>query len=171
MPANAFADSREYFYRRIPNILNYVKRELPIPIQPAAFHPRKPNARIPGDKGDYDGISVYRARKISARRVAKRGTNENGYYVARIKLEEFQKLGLHVVPDETHDDIPGHSLIPDMNCNYSPLDKRQTRSLQVALAKIASRNLVFEPGDTLSVKTRNLWNGFFLFFGRRLHIR
>lgn len=154
--ANAAVDNNEYVYRRVPNNECYFNPALNLPVSPQAFRPRSKSRKNPSDKGDHNGISVYREVKVSPRRVAEEGKSQKGYYVVKIRVREFSSLGLEIVPDEDNDALPGHCVVPKINCCYDQLNADQTKEIQLELAKAASANVVFEPEVDKQAKRRNM---------------
>lgn len=127
----------EYVLRRIPKDKNRYDPSLNEPVQRIAFEP---------SKWDIDGISVFRERFVSATDLAKAGTNNNGYCVARLSVSNLFALGLTIVPDPRDDQPPGHALIPELSISEMKQNKTKCKETQRELSKLAGRNIIFETG-------------------------
>lgn len=104
------------------------------PVQRVAFEP---------SKRDVDGISVFRELFLSAADLAKAGTSNNGYCVARLRVSDLIALGLTVVPDPRNDQPPGHAILPELSISEHNRDKQKCKDIQRRLAQLASKNIVF----------------------------
>lgn len=111
-----------------------------VPVQPVAFKPRA---------DETDGISVFRAAclaaptdALGAMRPEKRG----GYAVALLPVAELTALGLSVRRARI-DTVPGHAVIPELNIVAVDGDRIRWKTVQIALAQIAARNLI-PPADS-----------------------
>ena len=128
----------EKVLRRILKNPEYYKPGLPIPIQYRAFYPTKE---------DEDGLSLFRELFTTAGDVAK-GKNPKGYAVARLLVAAINELDLTVLPDpQPQPELPGHSLIPELNYNDKEKNKaakRKFKDIGFELAKIAGRDMVLE---------------------------
>lgn len=121
--------------RRIPNAPDYFKGSLADPITPQAFRP---------NKNDTDGISLYRELFTSAEELAATGKNGD-CYVARIAVADLIELGLAVVPSVVRNGLLGHVLIPEMNSQLKGDARLRCKDLQVELARLAGRDIVYRP--------------------------
>ncbi|TAJ91387.1 MAG: hypothetical protein EPO31_14355 [Gammaproteobacteria bacterium] len=130
----------EYVLRRIPNQIDYIKLTLSRPVTRLAF---RPNNR------DTGGISLFRELFTTALDLARSGQCETGYYVIRLQVREITSIGLTLVPDPKDDQLSGHCLIPELECEYKLLDKQSSKQKQQALADITNNNfqtrLVYSP--------------------------
>jgi len=129
--------SDEYVLRRIPKDKSRYDPSLNDPVQRVAFEP---------SKWDVDGISVFRELFVSAAALAKAGTNDNGYCVARLSVSNLIALGLTIVPDTRNDQPPGHAIIPELSISEMKQNKTKCKEIQRELAKLAGRNIIFETG-------------------------
>jgi hypothetical protein len=129
-------DEREFVYRRIHRA--YYQAGLPIPIQPAAFRP---------NQNDISGLSLFRAAFVQpADTLASiEASKRINYYVARIAVQDLDRLGLTVVPDPDPDGPLGHAIIPELSGQAYQADKQRLKQIQVELAKLASAAIVHEP--------------------------
>jgi len=127
----------EYVLRRIPKDKSRYDPSLNEPVQRIAFEP---------SKWDVDGISVFREFFVSAAALAEAGTNNNGYCVARLSVSTLIALGLTIVPDPRNDQPPGHAVIPELSISKMKQNKTKCKEIQRELAKLASRNIIFETG-------------------------
>lgn len=55
------------------------------------------------------------------------------------------EAGVSVVADPRPDELPGHALIPEPSHSRFLSDKAASREIQRELAKVASRQLVWQP--------------------------
>jgi len=95
---------------------------------------------------------VFRLLFASPREVA--GTAKAPYkcYVARLLVETVRNLGVSVIPDPQPHQLPGHSLIPELNygdCSQKAdrLLQQRLKELQQALARLANSGVCFSPED------------------------
>lgn len=72
-----------------------------------------PNALLP-NKGDLDGISLYRSKYVSAEKVGVSGKLGKVYWVVAFKAASFFKHGFSILPCED-DFCPRHVVISEMN--------------------------------------------------------
>ena len=113
---------------------NCYDSRLPVPIVRTAFEP---------NRGDVNGISVYREEFVSPKTLANSGPQPGQYYVARLGVGILKDgLNLSVVPDPQEDPPPGHALIPELN---TATERQRSRELQRELAKLASRDIAHRP--------------------------
>jgi hypothetical protein len=129
-------DPSEWVYRRIHR--TYYQPGLPIPIQAAAFRPN-PN--------DTTGLSVFRAVFVQPADTLTNieASKRDHYYVARIAVQDLQRLGLTVVPEPDPDGPPGHAIVPELSWQVYQADKPRLKQVQVELAKLASAAIVHQP--------------------------
>lgn len=125
----------EYILRRILNREDYYKPDLPIPVQRVAVGP---------SSKDENGISVYREKFVTAQQVAEAGEYESGYYVARFRAQDAMDLGFTITPDPVEDELPGHSLIPQLGGCAKRDDVNKYREMALDLAKLL-RDIVYTP--------------------------
>lgn len=125
----------EYVFRRIPKDKHRYDPSLPEPVTRVAFEP---------NEKDIDGISIFRALFVSAESVAAAGLGRNGYCIARLLVRDIIALGLTVISDP-HDQLPGHSLIPELAFQRANAKetKPKSKEYQRALAKLAGKSIVF----------------------------
>ena len=138
MDENDPINDDEFVLRRVVNLPDYYDPTLPAPTRTNAFRPTD---------DDLTGISVYREAFVSAEAVARAGGSEKGYYVARLPVAGIRALGLTVTPDPQPDLLPGHSLVPEINCiRYKiAVEKKRIKPLQERLARLADANIVLGP--------------------------
>ena len=129
----------EYILRRVPaspgNKL--INLDLPRPLDRTAFRP---------NKNDIFGISVFRELFVTPLRIAKKGRKgPNSYYVVRLRVSDVRAAGFNAIPDPQTDQLPGHTLIPEINLGT---DKERSKELQLKLANLVTLNdIVFKPGQ------------------------
>jgi hypothetical protein len=111
---------------------------LPIPIQAVAFRP---------NQNDITGLSVFRAAFVQAADTLANieADKRDNYYVARIAVQDLQRLGLTVVPELDPDGPSGHAIIPELSWQAYQADKQRLKQVQVELAKLASADIVHQP--------------------------
>lgn len=128
----------ETLLRRIHK--NHYKSEKQTPVERVAFEP---------NRNDMDGLSVFRAAFVSPTDLV--AGSSDTYYVAKITVAELQRFSppLSVIPDSDPVQPPGHALIPEANFIRLKNEKYPSKELQRDLAKIASNNIVYRPGDPL----------------------
>lgn len=124
---------QEKVLRRIPSYPQFYDPLSSLPITASAFR---------ANKHDTTGISLFRCYFATPTEVSAAGRNPNTYYVARVPLQAFSSLGLTVVPAPTYDGPRGHSVVPELAYN---LDKKREKECAVALARIASADIVLHP--------------------------
>lgn len=126
----------EYVFRRIPKDKLRYDPSLSEPVTRLAFDP---------SKKDIDGISIFRALFVSAEDVAAAGLGMNGYCIARLLVRDIIALGLTVISDPRDDQLPGHSLIPELAFQRvnAKETKPKSKEYQRALAKLAGESIVF----------------------------
>ena len=126
----------EKVLRRIANNKDWIDFNLPTPIQRAAFQPYP---------RDTDGISLFRELFVTPQQVATARENSTGYYISRLDVSSITPLGLTVIPNPIEDQLPGHSLIPELSFSEYKKNKNKTKEIQLKLARIASENIVCSP--------------------------
>jgi hypothetical protein len=126
----------EALLRRIHK--NHYKFTKQTSVERVAFEP---------NKNDTDGLSVFRAAFVSPTDLVA-GARDT-YYVAKIMVAELQRFSppLSVIPDSDPEQPPGHALIPEANFVRLKNEKYPSKELQRDLAKIASNNIVYRPGN------------------------
>ena len=107
-----------------------------MPVTRSAFAP---------NRNDTGGLSVFRRLFVSPEQVAKAGTNVKGYYVAELKHGDIRALSLTVKPDPQEDELPGHSLVPELRFPHDKKEQLKQKEVQLELAKLASRRIVYSP--------------------------
>ncbi len=141
---------REVLFRRIPRHW-YPDAKQPSRPQLDAFLPRRPDPRKPGDEGDADGLSIFRAKYTTVKQASVGANSAKPYHVASLTLETIESIsdsegnqGLSVRPDPL-EGAPGHSLIPELNARDYLAGKRQERQLKEwALALAISAHMVLK---------------------------
>jgi hypothetical protein len=116
--------------------MDWYKSSEPIPVMRLAFEPRR---------NDTDGLSVYRSLFVTPSYLSAAGRKPNTYYVASLRVGDLKGLGLSVLPDPSREELPGHALIPELSFEEMRRDKRRSKEIQLELARIASRAIVYEP--------------------------
>ena len=126
-------EESEFVYRRIHR--SYCQEGLPIPISPAAFRP---------NSNDTSGLSLFRAAFVQPADTLANIEPEkrDNYYVARIAVQDLQRLGLSVVADPQPDGPLGHAIVPELSKQAYQADKQRLKQVQVELAKLASAAIV-----------------------------
>lgn len=117
-------------------------------VRPSAIEPKGKKARSPEVKG----ISVWREACLDAPTDPLQTIKEDKrgrYYIARLGVSDLVVLGLSVVPDPRSESpaIPGHALIPELNCNDYQADKVRWEPVLQRLAELASADIVHEATD------------------------
>jgi hypothetical protein len=134
MAAPEVVAADEFILRRIHK--NHVHPGPPPQVSYPAFRPTP---------DDTTGLSVYREKHVSAAEVVAAGRKPGEYYVARLAVRDLLQLGLSIVPDEQPAGPQGHALIPELSLDACRRDKTGTRAVQVRLAELASRQIVYLP--------------------------
>ena len=129
----------EFLLRRVPANFDYINHNLSVPVQRVAFEPHK--------KRDIDGLSVYRELFVFAKDVAAAGRSPAGYYVVRLRAQDYRNLDLSLRPSPRLDDLPGHTLVPELNAASmsNRADKEKSKALQRELAKLATKYTLLGP--------------------------
>lgn len=129
-------DESEFVYRRIPR--NFYQASLPIPIQRVAFCP---------NQNDTTGLSVFRAAFVQPADTLANidASKRNDYYVAKLAVQDLQRLGLTVAPEPDPNGPLGHAVIPEMSWQAYQAEKQRLKAIQVELAKLASAAIVHQP--------------------------
>lgn len=129
-------DASEFVYRRIHR--HHYQADLSIPIQRAAFCP---------NQNDTTGLSVFRAAFVQpvGTLVNIEADKRNNYYVARISVQDLNRLALTVVPEPDSNGPLGHAIIPELSWQAYQADKQRLKQVQVELAKLASAAIVHQP--------------------------
>lgn len=122
----------EFVFRRILKRLVHVELDQHMPVSRLAFRP---------NSDDTDGISMFRKFFTDAAAVAAVGSNSLGYFVAEISARHVQDNGLSLRPDPRADWPRGHCLVPEIRLDTQNITKGE----QLALARLASANLVHKP--------------------------
>jgi hypothetical protein len=124
----------EFVLRRVHK--NHVDPGPPVVISYVGFRPTP---------DDTEGLSVYRERLVTAAEVAASGRKSGEYFVARLSVRDLHALGLSVVADERAPGLAGHAIIPELSFPEYQRDKLRLRETQVALAALASQQIVQHP--------------------------
>lgn len=108
-------------------------------IKPRAFHPRD---------DETTGISVFRLNCLSKPSDALNALPDPEkrllYYIAGIPVTSLRLLGLTVVPDKI-EQVPGHAVLQELNCDSWSADKATWKPKVEELARIASEQIVHSP--------------------------
>lgn len=121
----------EWLLRRVPyskqnNIINLSD---PQPIDRQAFRP---------SSNDHDGLSIFRELFVTAEQIADDYRQRKGKecYVVRIKARTLldQPIGANLAPAPIND-LPGHTLVPELNLNFQKSDKKSCKAMQYSIAK------------------------------------
>ena len=125
----------EFVYRRIHP--NFYRSAMPIAVMLEAFRP---------NRNDSTGLSVFRARFAQPEDClpldrAKRA----GYFVARLAVADLRNFGLTVQPDPLPGGPRGHAVIPELSWGSYEGDRARWRPTLLALAKLASKDVVHRP--------------------------
>jgi hypothetical protein len=139
-------DPDEFLLRRIPITGGYFDPKKAPPVQSGAFRP---------NRGDTDGISIYRERLLSASElVAKTNRVPGTTKVARLRVRDLQALGVTLEPKQEEGDLPGHVVIPEIN--YADYDSRDPARNERPKALCKSlTDLANKPGATLLPDTND----------------
>jgi hypothetical protein len=126
----------EFVYRRIHRV--YIDRTLPILVRREAFRP---------NQMDSTGLSVFRARFVQPLDTLANIAAEKAkhYYVAPVAVQALQDLGLTVTPDPVPGGPLGHAIIPELSWPAYQARKQHCKSIILALAKLASADIVHSP--------------------------
>jgi hypothetical protein len=127
----------EFVYRRV--LKNWYDEYAPNPedrVNRLAFRPTPE---------DVDGLSIYRAQFLDPEQLDRDGSGMHGrYYVACIPVRSLRALGLSVHPSPNKP-LPGHCLVPEVNAGLRGEAKRRSKEVQLELARLAGKNIVYEP--------------------------
>jgi hypothetical protein len=126
----------EFVYRRIHR--NFYDANIPTCIRREAFRP---------NTNDDTGLSVFRAAFVQPADTLANidAGKQNGYYVARIAVQDLHRLGLTVVPEPDPNGPLGHAIIPELSWQAYQAGKQRLKQVQVELAKLASPAIVHRP--------------------------
>jgi hypothetical protein len=124
----------EFILRRIHK--NCITAGIEFPVQRVAF---EPNSK------DLDGISLYRLKIISTETLAFSGRQPGEYYIASLSVALLRSSEFGLTIDPTLHPDPnqprGHCSIRELNFSA----KKSSKALQIRLAELASRNVVYVP--------------------------
>ena len=135
MDQNDPIEPEEFILRRVPYSQNtpYINPESEEPISTGCFTP---------SKDDTDGISVFREKFVSAKKVADRymeGKNKQ-CYIIRIKAEDLE--GIVTIIPSPNEYLDGHAHIPEIkyqdNYVYRPIRAK-------IIKKLTKENVVHWP--------------------------
>src|ERR1043165_1206558 len=115
----------EFVFRRIPASMNWYNREVSEFSSPQAFTP------ITHDR---DGLSLVRAKYMSAEECGATGMEGRQFYVAIFSVRVLREHNIIVEPDPQEGN-PGHCLIPSMI--YSNRDSDATIEQAARMSQIA----------------------------------
>ena len=129
-------DDSEYLYRAVPNVPDYISYE-------NGSLKNLGKAACKAFSNDSDGLSFFRANFVEPQKITELLTNENGYYIFKIKASDIRKLGLSLNPTPNLSDLPGHVSLPEINTN------NQNKSKRGELVKLLKENakIVLTPMD------------------------
>jgi hypothetical protein len=130
-------EDSESILRRVHK--SYIHFDQPISVDPVAFRP---------SSQDDDGISIVRESCISdPAEILKKLSPEKqqDYYVVRVAVRAIKALGLSIVSTPDPDDVPGHSIIPELSLSGYKKNKSRMKDVQLELAKLASTAIVHRP--------------------------
>lgn len=116
----------ERVLRRFTRERDYAPGE---PLDIAAF---SPNAN------DVDGLSVFRQGFATPQEVGEAGTGIGPYAVAGMVVSALNAIGVSVVSDPQCDELPGHSLMPELGVAARKNNKRQFTERRLAVCKLAA---------------------------------
>jgi hypothetical protein len=127
----------EFVYRRIHR--TFFDSSVQVPIQFPAFRP---------NQNDTTGISLFRAGFLQpADTLADIDPSKAGdYYVVRLAVSDLRRLGLTVVPEPLSGGPPGHAVIQELTWATYQGRKQYCKPILVELAKLASADIVHQPG-------------------------
>lgn len=137
MDENQPVEDEEFVYRRIHQ--NFYDPKL---TQAVLFEAFRPN------KNDTTGLSVFRAQFAQPKDTLPADpAKAKDYYVARLAVQDLRKLGLTVVPEPQPNGPPGHAAIPEISYQAYQANKQSWKPILVELAKLASADIVHQPGN------------------------
>jgi hypothetical protein len=94
---------------------------------------------------DTEGLSVYRALFVHPKELDVDSEGRPGrYYIARLAVGAVREMALSITPDPA-EGPQGHSLIPEIRTRLKGRDKSLSKEKQVALARLASEDIVYTP--------------------------
>jgi hypothetical protein len=127
----------EFVYRRIHP--KFYKASAPVAVLYEAFRP---------SRSDSAGLSVLRA-SLAQPEDCLMGVDPAvapTYAVARLSVRDLHRLGLAVQPDPVPGGPPGHAFIVDLSWDAYQADKTHRKLILFELAKLASADIVRQPG-------------------------
>jgi hypothetical protein len=130
----------ESLFRSIPNTPDYFKNDMGAwAVAPFAF---KPHA-----ERDRDGMSFFREDFVKSQAVADASRHPQKARVARITVVQLSELELDVKADPDASELPGHTIVPDMQYRKNQLDeeRQRTKDRSQKLAQFATKNGVYSP--------------------------
>lgn len=116
----------------------FFKPDESLPVRPSAFNPRATET---------DGISVFRLTCMTSAMQALDVIAEekrSRYAIVMFSASEIFNLGLTVLP-AVIESVPGHAVIPELNCVRKVADPDACQNIQMAMAQFASANIVRAP--------------------------
>jgi len=124
----------QFMLRRVPK--SHVNLTLPAPILFPAFRPTSE---------DKKGLSFYLADKVTPEELTSAGRTPGEYFVARLCVRDVLALRLSVVAADLPGGLPGHVLIPEINCVEYQKNKKALHPLLTRLAVLANQDIVLRP--------------------------
>lgn len=120
-------------------------QDSPPEIAASSFEPR-----VKGRTPDTDGISLFRASRISDPSDVLQVIAEekrDSYGIVLLPVARIQELGLSIEsrPIST---IPGHVVVPELNASDYSANKSKFVSIKQKLAELASEHIVRRPGGS-----------------------
>jgi hypothetical protein len=128
-------DGNEFVYRRIHP--RFHKPDLAVPVLFEAFRP---------NRNDTTGLSLFRALFAQPMDCLPRdAAKSTGYLVARLLVSDLHDLGLSIHPQPDPSGPAGHAVIRELSIANYENDKVRWRPILLALAKLASKSIIFGP--------------------------
>src|SRR5438128_668080 len=128
-------DDSEFVYRRIHP--QFFDPALAVAVQLEAFRP---------SRNDNTGLSVFRARFARPEDcLPSDPAKAAGYFMARLAVADLRNHGLTVQPEPVPAGPPGHAVIPELSWASYDGDRAHWRPILLALAKLASNDVVHLP--------------------------
>ena len=124
----------ENVLRRVPG--QWINLTLSMPVSRLAFQ---------ASRRDTDGLSVFRENFISAEQLATVREHPEGYFVDALNVGKINELNLTVLSDHQPEQLPGHSIIPELSYPNCKAHRQKAKEVQVKLAKLASKQIVYSP--------------------------
>ena len=109
-----------------------------VAVRPSAFTPRP---------DETDGISLFRLACLPSAEAAlavMAPEKQGRYAVTLIPAAEVFGMGLSVTPAPIPT-VPGHAVIPELNCVFEVAEPMKAQELRLKLAELATANVVRPP--------------------------